>query len=133
VTYVFRQSWLFGPLRETLRLHDDRVEHAKPGILARTRTLTIRLEQVAEIALDRRMIWSSVTVDTTGGGGFTIHGLRRQQGDLAKRELESRIAEAHARESLAESLERLGRLKAEGLLTDREFSAAKDAVFRRAA
>lgn len=133
MTFVFRQSWLFGPRRETLRIHADRVEHAKPGILARTRTVSVRFEQIAEIVLDRRMLWSSLTVETTGGGGFTIHGLRRPQGDVAKRELERGIAEMHAAESLAEALDRLGRLKAEGLLTEQEFVAAKGAVFRRAA
>jgi hypothetical protein len=133
VTFVFRQSRLFFPRRETLRVHDDRVEHARPGLLARTRTVTVRFEQVAEIALDRRMFWSSLSVETTGGGGFTIHGLRRRHGDLAKRELENRLADMHAKESLSEALERLGRLKAEGLLTEHEFLAAKGAVFRRAA
>ncbi|HEX6700957.1 MAG TPA: hypothetical protein VF101_09530 [Gaiellaceae bacterium] len=133
MTFVFRQSRLFLLRRETLRVHEDRVEHAKPGLLARNRTVTIRFEQVAEIALDRRMLWSSLSVETTGGGGFTIHGLPRRQGDVAKRELETRIADKHERESLSEALDRLGRLRAEGLLTEHEFVAAKRAVFRRAA
>jgi hypothetical protein len=133
VTYVFRQSWLFGLRRETIRIHRDRIDHAKPGIVARTRTVTVRFEHIAEIVLDRRMLWSSLSVETTGGGGFTIHGLRRLHGDLAKRELERGIAEMHAAESLADALDRLGRLKTEGLLTEQEFVAAKGAVFRRAA
>jgi hypothetical protein len=133
MTFVFRQSRLFGPRRETLYVYEDRLEHATPGFLARTRTVTVRYEQIAEVALDRRLIWSSLHVETTGGGGFTIHGLRRRFGDLAKRELQDRIAAAHAYESVSEALERLGRLKTAGLLTDAEFVAAKETVFRRAA
>ena len=133
LSFVFRQSRLFAPRRETVRIHEDHVEHARPGLLARTRTITIRYEQVAQVALDRRMVWSSLSVETTGGGGFVIHGLRHRQADAAKRELDSRISAAHARESVAEALERLGGLKEKGLLTEQEFSAAKGAVFRRAA
>jgi len=133
MTYSVRQSRLFALRPETIRIHDDRVEHAKPGFVARTRTATVRYEHVAQIALDRRLFWSSLSVETTGGGGFTIEGLRRDGADTARRELEGRIAAVHARESVSEALDRLGRLRENGLLTDREFVAAKGAVFRRAA
>ena len=43
------------------------------------------------------------------------------------------IAGVHARESVAEALERLSRLRENGLLTDFEYAAAKGAVFRSAA
>lgn len=130
---AFRQSRLYGLRRETLRVHPDRIEHAKPGYVGRTRTVTVRYEQVSEVALDRRLVWSSIHVETTGGGGFAIHGLRRRLGDVAKREIDDRVQAVHAKESLAEALERLGRLKAEGLLTPDEFAAAKQTVFKRAA
>jgi hypothetical protein len=133
VILVFRQSRLFGPRRETLRVHPDRIEHAKPGFVGRTRTVTVRYEHVAEVVLDRRLVWSSIQVETTGGGGIVIHGLRRRLGELAKGEIDDRVNAVHAKESLAEALERLGRLKAEGLLTPEEFAAAKQTVFKRAA
>ena len=130
---VFQQSLLYGPRRETLRIHPDRIEHAKRGYIRRTRTVTVRYEQVAEVVLDKRLVWSSIQVETTGGGGITIHGLRRRQGDVAKREIDDQVRAVHAKESLTEALDRLGRLKAEGLLTPEEFAAAKQTVFKRAA
>lgn len=130
---VFRQSRLFAPRREVLRVSSDRVEHVKPGLVARSRTVTIRYEQVAQVTLDRRLIWSSLAVESTGAGGFTIDGLRRRQADMAKTQIDLRIADAHARESVGDALERLGQLREKGLLTEREFSAAKGAVFRTAA
>src|SRR5205085_753749 len=111
MTYSVRQSRLFALRPQTLRIHDDRVEHAKPGLLARTRTATVRYEHVAQIALDRRLFWSSLSVETTGGGGFAIEGLRHRGGDAAKQELEGRIAAVHARESVSQALERLGKLR----------------------
>ena len=132
---VLRQSRLFArALRpETIAVYGDRVEHARPGLLARTRTVTVRYEQVAQVSLDRRLVWSALAVDTTGGGGFVLDGLRRRDADGAKAKLDRLIAEAHGRESVAEALERLSTLRERGLLTDFEFHAAKGAVFRNAA
>jgi hypothetical protein len=132
---VLRQSRLFArALRpETIAVYGDRVEHARPGLLARTRTVTVRYEQVAQVSLDRRLVWSALAVDTTGGGGFVLDGLRRRDADAAKAKLDRLIGDAHARESVAEALERLSRLREQGLLTDFEFHAAKGAVFRNAA
>lgn len=85
------------------------------------------------MTLDRRLIWSALAVETTGGGGFLIDGVRRRDGDAAKTTLDGLIGDVHARESLAEGLERLSSLREKGLLTDFEFLAAKGALFRRAA
>ena len=132
---VLRQSRLFArsPRRETISVYKDRVEHVRPGLIARSRTTTIRYEQVAQVTLDRRLVWSALGVETTGGGGFSLDGLRKRDVDGAKTKLDGLIGEAHARESVADALDRLGRLRENGLLTDFEFHAAKGAVFRNAA
>ena len=95
--------------------------------------LSVRYEQVAQVSLDRRLVWSALAVDTTGGRGFVLDGLRRREADVAKAKLDGLIADAHGRESVAEALERLSTLRERGLLTDFEFHAAKGAVFRNAA
>ena len=132
---VLRQSRWFArtPRRESIVVHADRIEHLRPGLVARTRTVTVRYEQIAQVTLDRRLIWSALAVGTTGGADFVIDGLRRQEADIAKTKLDKLIAEVHARESVADALERLGGLREKGLLTDFEFLAAKGAVFRNAA
>jgi hypothetical protein len=114
-------------------VYADRIEHMRPGLVARTRTLTVRYEQVAQVTLDRRLVWSALAIGTTGGADFVIDGLRRQEADAAKAKLDRLIADVHARESVAEALERLSSLREKGLLTDFEFLAAKGAVFRNAA
>ena len=132
---VLRQSRWFAraPRRESIVVHADRIEHLRPGLVARTRTLTVRYEQVAQVTLDRRLVWSALAVGTTGGADFVIDGLRRREADAAKTTIDSLIADAHARESVADALERLSGLREKGLLTDFEFLAAKGAVFRNAA
>jgi hypothetical protein len=132
---VLRQSRWFAraPRRESIVVYADRIEHLRPGLVARTRTLTVRYEQVAQVTLDRRLVWCALAVGTTGGADFVIDGLRRREADVAKAKLDRLIADVHARESVAEALERLGSLREKGLLTDFEFLAAKGAVFRNAA
>jgi hypothetical protein len=132
---VLRQSRWFArtPRRERVVIHADRVEHLRPGLVGRTRTVTVRYEQIAQVMLDRRLVWSALAVGTTGGADFVIDGLRRREADAAKAKLDRLIADVHARESVAEALERLGGLREKGLLTDFEFLAAKGAVFREAA
>jgi hypothetical protein len=132
---VLRQSRWFAraPKRETIVVYADRIEHLRPGFVSRTRMVTVRYEQVAQVRLDRRLIWSALAVGTTGGADFVMDGLRRVDADGAKKKLDRLIADAQARVSVTDSLERLGNLREKGLLTEFEFLAAKGAVFRNAA
>src|SRR5205823_4530100 len=56
---VLRQSRLFARAlrRETVAVFGDRIEHVRPGLIGRTRTVTVRYEQVAQVSLDRRLVW----------------------------------------------------------------------------
>jgi hypothetical protein len=132
---VLRQSRWFAraPKRESIVVYADRIEHLRPGLVARTRMVTVRYEQVAQVRLDRRLIWSALAVGTTGGADFVMDGLRRAEADAAKAQLDRLIADAQARVSVTDALERLGNLREKGLLTEFEFLAAKGAVFRNAA
>ena len=100
---VLRQSRLFARAlrRETIAVYGDRIEHVRPGLIGRTRTVTVRYEQVAQVSLDRRLVWSALAVDTTGGGGFVLDGLRRRDADAAKGKLDGLAsAELHARQAI---------------------------------
>jgi hypothetical protein len=132
---VLRQSRWFAraPKRESIVVYADRIEHLRPGLVARTRMVTVRYEQVAQVRLDRRLIWCALAVGTTGGADFVMDGLRRAEADDAKARLDRLIADAQARVSVTDALERLGNLREKGLLTEFEFLAAKGAVFRNAA
>ena len=132
---VLHQSRWFAraPKRESIVVYADRIEHLRPGLVARTRMVTVRYEQVAQVRLDRRLIWSALAVGTTGGADFVMDGLRGADADAAKARLDKLIADAQAKVSVTDALERLGNLRDKGLLTEFEFLAAKGAVFRNAA
>jgi beta-xylosidase len=117
----------------TLRIFNDRVECVRPGAVTRGTTDTIRYEQIAQVMVDRRTIWSSLIVETNGGGGFTIRGLRKDPADKAKALIDERVARVreHSTQvvgvptSLAHEISNLAALHQSGALTSDEFPAAK--------
>jgi hypothetical protein len=119
----------------TLRVYDDRVECTKPGLLTRGATDTIRYEQIAQVVVDRRIMWSKLAVETNGGGGFQIAGLNKDEADTAKTLIDERVARlqtataaTHATDTappIATQLAQLGALRESGVLTDDEFAVAK--------
>jgi Short C-terminal domain len=119
----------------TLRVFEDRVECTRPGIITRGSTDTIRYHQVAQVIVHRGLMWSALAVETNGGGGFRIGGLKKDAADQAKRAIDERVARpasgpSHAAATssapdLADQLARLGELRQSGALTPEEFAAAK--------
>jgi hypothetical protein len=60
--------------------------------VTRGTTDTIRYEQIAQVLIDRRVMWSSRRVETNGGGGFTVGGLKKDPADAAKELIDQRVA-----------------------------------------
>ncbi|HVS84224.1 MAG TPA: SHOCT domain-containing protein [Gaiellaceae bacterium] len=122
-----------------LRVYDDRVECQKPGVWTRGSTDTIRYEQMAQVIVARGMVWSSLSVETNGGGGFKIDGLKKDDADRAKALMDDRIALVHqergsttpATPAIADQLAQLAALRESGALTDDEFSQAKSRLLGR--
>jgi hypothetical protein len=126
---------------KTLRVYRDRVECTKPGLISRGTTITIPYEQVAQVTVQRGLAWSALEIKTSGGSGFVVNGLPRADADAAKAEIDGRVAAVHGRtapvrrieQGFGHELERLARLREEGLLSEWEFLEAKSALFRGAA
>jgi len=121
-----------------VRVYRDRIEERRPRrIPGREITQTIRFDQVAQVAMKRGLMWSSLVAESTGGHQIVLEGLPRKQADEAKAQIESRIAayrrgsESEARAGAAaptsagDELARLADLRGRGALTDEEFAAAK--------
>ena len=142
---TLRQSRLYhdeSSLRpKTLRIYRDRVECTKPGFISRGSTITVPYEQVAQVTVQRGVAWSALEIKTSGGSGFVVNGLPRAEADAAKAAIDGRVAAVHGRASPAPGvergfgyeLERLARLREEGLLSEWEFLEAKAALFRSGA
>jgi hypothetical protein len=117
----------------TLRVFEDRVECTKPRLFARGSTDTIRYEQIAQVIVHRGLAWNALAVETNGGGGFRIGGLKKHEAEQAKAAIDERVgrlrqqsgATASASPSLVEQLAQLSALRDSGALTEDEFAAAK--------
>jgi hypothetical protein len=126
---------------KTLRIYHDRIECTRPGLISRGSTITVPYEQVAQVTVQRGVAWSGLEIKTSGGSGFVVNGLPRAAADAAKAEIDGRVAAVHGRAAPAREhdhgfgheLERLARLREEGLLSEWEFLEAKAALFRTGA
>ena len=122
--------------RSTITLFEDSVECATPGVLgAGGGTDSIRYEQIAHVMVGRGFRWATLAVQTTGGGGFEVGGLKKDEAEAAKRLIDERVAAARtpvpvvvtqaAAPGLAEQIAQLAALRESGALTEEEFAASK--------
>jgi hypothetical protein len=121
--------------RSTLTIYDDRVECTTPGAFGSSGSDSIRYEQIAHVMVDRGFRWATIAVQTTGGGGFAVGGLKKDEADAAKNLIEQRVSAARtpqpvvvaqaAPAGLAEQIAQLAALKESGALSEEEFAASK--------
>jgi hypothetical protein len=116
-----------------LRVFEDRVECTQPGLVGHGATTSVRYEQIAQVVVERGLRWSRLAVETTGGGGFQIAGLAKDDAEAAKSFINERLhlARSHSvsqpvvTSSMAEQIAQLAGLRDSGALTDEEFVTAK--------
>ena len=121
--------------RSTITLYEDRVECVTPGMLGSGGTDSIRYEQIAHVMVDRGLRWATLAVQTTGSGGFSVGGLKKDEADAAKRLIEERVSAARAptpvvvaqtaAPGLGDQLAKLAALRDSGALTEEEFATSK--------
>jgi hypothetical protein len=116
----------------TLRVFEDRVECTQPGLVGSGSTDSVRYDQIAQVFIDRGLRWSRLAIQTTGGGGFGIAGINKNEAETAKALIEERIARSRTSgpapavaPSIADQITQLAALHDSGALSDEEFAAAK--------
>src|SRR3954471_15437801 len=75
-----------------LRVFDDRIEHPKPRLIAKGTSEVIRYEQIAQTLLHERLVFPALEIETNGGGGFRIDGLKKETARAAKAAIDERMA-----------------------------------------
>jgi hypothetical protein len=108
---------------------EDRIEERDPGFL-KTRSQTVRYEQVAQVAMKTGVAFSEITIETTGGGTIRARGLSKGDAQKAKELIDERVARARtgpapAASSVADELAKLATLREQGVLSTEEFEAQK--------
>lgn len=120
-------------------IFNDRVEELDPGFLKK-RMQTIRFDQVAQVGIKRGVVWSEVTIESTGGHTIVAHGLKKGEADEAKGLLDRLISGARSRSAegppppavdIPEQLRKLAELRDAGVLTAEEFEAKKAELLAR--
>jgi hypothetical protein len=98
-----------------------------------------RLARIDSVAVSSGVLWSSVTL-TVAGNRAVIEQLDKTDGKRMVDAIRLAVAGAHARPAasggapeadVVARLERLGRLRDSGVLTDEEFAAAKAELLAR--
>src|SRR5437763_4239252 len=109
----------------SLKIVGSHVEFARLRRFGGGEDVAVRYDRIAHVAVAPGFRYARLVVETTGGGGFTIDGLR--QGDAAKaKTLIEKLAAKQPRStpttavqtgSLAEELAQLADLHKQGVLT----------------
>jgi hypothetical protein len=139
--YEFQASRLKGHRIFTpnvIRVWPDRVEEYEHHALRKKETRTISYQQVSEISLARGLVWSDISIESTGGKSFMLEGIPKADAERVKGLLDNAVAAAKGGTStspptaasppaldLADQLRKLAELRDQGILTDDEFAAQK--------
>lgn len=123
-----------------LDIYEDRIEEkvlprSLTALMGRHDRFVIRYEQIAAVGLHTGLLWSTLTVESTGGHTAVVRALPKREATAAKQLLEERLAAnraghepqklAPAAASTADELSKLSVLRDSGALSDEEFAAAK--------
>lgn len=121
-------------------IFEDRIEEHDTGFLKKSMQ-TIRHEQVAQVSISRGVVFSQLTIESTGGHAIVARGLTRGEAEDAKRLLDDcirkarRPAAAPAQQTrepdVLDQIRKLGELRDAGLLTPEEFESKKSELLKR--
>jgi hypothetical protein len=132
----FKGHRLFTP--NVIRVWPDRVEEYEHHALRKKETRTVNYRQVSEVSLARGLVWSNITIESTGGQSFELEGVPKADAERVKSLLDNAVAAARGGTSaapvaaasapvpdVADQLRKLADLRDQGILTDDEFAAQK--------
>jgi hypothetical protein len=92
---------------------------------------------VSEVSLSRGLVWSDISVESTGGKSIALQGVPKTDAERVKRLLDEAVAASKGVATgpatttaapvpdLADQLRKLADLRDHGILTDEEFAGQK--------
>jgi hypothetical protein len=134
---VFRTASL-GPV-EAVRLYEHEVEVARAGILRRS-TQRVRYEQIAQVAVNRGLLSTTLTIESTGGDTMSVEGMSRITAEEARAAIQERVeiarvtargTESTGAPPIATQIRELAELKKAGIITEEEFQTKKRDLLER--
>ncbi len=138
--YEFHASRLKGGRLFTpnvIRVWPDRIEEYEFHALRKKETRAVGYQQVSEVTLARGLVWSNLSIESSGGKSIFLEGVPKADADRVKQLIDDGVARAKIgggsgagpsvppQPDLADQLRKLAGLRDDGILTDDEFEAQK--------
>ena len=140
--YEFQASRLKGHRLFTpnvIRVWPDRIEEYEHHAVRKKETRAIAFQQVSEVSLSRGLVWSDISVESTGGKSMALEGMPKADAERVKALIDDAVhaakggsghvpigaAPVAAAPDVADQLQKLAALRDQGILTDDEFAAQK--------
>jgi hypothetical protein len=129
----FKGGRLFTP--NVIRVWPDRIEEYEHHALRKKGTQAISFQQVSQVAVSRGLVWSDISVESTGGKSIRMVGIPKADADRVKKMIDDAVfaikrgpapavAPAPAPD-IADQLRKFADLRDQGILTEEEFAARK--------
>ena len=128
---------IFSP--NVIRVWPDRIEEHENHAIRKSGTQAIHFRQVAQVAIEKGMIFTNIIVESSGGHVIRLVGVPKDDGDKVKGMIDDAVRAAHANKpstvvhsaphiDVADQLIKLAALRDSGVLTEDEFQAQKQKI-----
>ena len=118
-----------------IRVWPDRIEEYEHHAIRKKGTQAISFQQVSEVSVSRGLVWSTISVESTGGKSITMIGIPKADAERVKKMIDDAVFASKrgpavapapaAAPDLADQLRKLADLRDQGILTEDEFLAQK--------
>jgi len=127
----FKGGRWFSP--NVIRVWPDRIEEHENHAIRKSGTQAIHFRQVAQVAIEKGLIFTNISVESSGGHIIRLMGVPKEDGDNVKSMIDEAVKFAHRSQQsavaptmdVADQLTKLAGLRDSGVLTDEEFLSQK--------
>lgn len=128
---------IFSP--NVIRVWHDRIEEHENHAIRKSGTQSINFRQVAQVAIEKGLIFTNIIVESAGGHLIRLVGVPKDDGDKVKAMIDEAVRVAHGNQTsaivqvtpqvdVADQLTKLAALRDSGVLTDEEFLTQKQKI-----
>jgi len=122
---------MFSP--NVIRVWPDRIEEHENHAIRKSGTQAIHFRQVAQVAIEKGLIFTNISVESSGGHIIRLMGVPKDDGERVKSMIDEAVKFAHRSQStvvapaldVADQLTKLAALRDSGVLTEDEFLSQK--------
>jgi hypothetical protein len=130
----FKGGRMFSP--NVIRVWPDRIEEYENHAIRKSGTQAIHFRQVAQVAIEKGLIFTNISVESSGGHIIRLMGVPKEDGEKVKSMIDEAVKFAHRGQpstvaptvDIADQLTKLAALRDSGILTEEEFVSQKQKI-----